>query len=132
AARDALDVADQMGRKKYRAIAAARHVDQFLQELAPRERIEARNGLVEHDELGLVADGRDDRELLPLADGQLVRRPVERHGPLAREPSDEVSIPARVELAHEIEKARAAQRLDELVLLRHEADAVLDLLVLDR
>src|SRR5690606_29023386 len=113
AARDALDVTDEMRREQDRALAVARHVDELLEKPTARERIKARDGLVEHDELGLVADRREDRELLPLADRHLVRGLVERHGPLARQTCHEVRVPARVKLADEVEKPRAAQRFDE-------------------
>jgi len=70
---------------------------QGLEELAPCERVEARYGLVEHEQLGPFRDRERQRELCALPAG-------ERGGPLCAietQPSDprlsERLVPARVE-----------------------------------
>ncbi len=50
------------------APAVRRDLDELLEELAPRDRVEARDRLVENQEVGLVPEREQDRELLPLAD----------------------------------------------------------------
>src|SRR5690606_7860504 len=132
AARDALDVADEVRRKDDCPVAAARDIDELLQEAAARDGIEAGDGLVEDEQLGLVAERRENGKLLPLTNGHLVRSLVERHRPFLRQPLDQAAVPPRVELADEVDELPAVHRRDELLLLRHEAYAVLDPFVLHR
>ena len=76
---------------------ALRDGEQLVQELPPRDRVEARDGLVEHEEVRLVAERREHGELLPLADGQRGDAPVERHAPLRDQAVDEIAVASRHE-----------------------------------
>ena len=68
------------------------------QELPPRHRVEARHGLIEDQQVRLVPEREQDRELLPLADGHVLdARPQRRRPTRRRGASMSVAIPARIE-----------------------------------
>ena len=75
---------------------------QGLEELAPCERVEARDGLVEHEQLGPLCDRERQRELgaLPAGERAGALRAVETE---PRDPSlCERRIPARVERSAQV------------------------------
>ena len=82
---------------------------QVLQELPPGERVEARDRLVEDEQLGPLRDAQGERELRTLAAGQLP-------GPLPRVQAElldprlrQGAVPARVEPRAETQMVGDAQ-----------------------
>jgi hypothetical protein len=76
---------------------SAGDVDDLLEELTARDRVEARDRLVEDQEVGAVAECEQNRQLLALADRHPLDALAEVELPLAREPRDERVVPARIE-----------------------------------
>ena len=73
-------------REHDRAAAVRGDLDDLLEEVAARERVQARDGLVENQQIGPMAERQHDRELLPFADGHVLdarssgRCPTSRRG----------------------------------------------------
>src|SRR5205085_620855 len=88
-----------------------------------RDRVEARNRFVEHEELGALGDGERQRELRALAARQLPGAPTGIEG----EPLDATlrprTVPIRVQVSPEPEVVGDTQRRIERRVLRDEADA---------
>ena len=98
---DPLEVGDQVRGQHDADLVLGDGLHQVLQELAPRQRVEAGDRLVEDQQLGPLGDGQGEGELGALAAGQLA-------GPLAgieAEPLDpaagQLVVPARVEVGAE-------------------------------
>ena len=120
--RGALEIRDDVRREQHRASPILRDIEQLSQELPACDRIQARHGLVEHQQLRLMAERRQHRELLALADRKRRDAPIGRHVPLGDEAVDERAIPVRVKRRSDRELLLAVQHRKKLVLLRHEAD----------
>ena len=93
-----------------------------VEELAPGERVERGDGLVEQQQLGPLGERERERDLRLLAAGELADLLVERQ-PQALDPlaGDRV-VPARVQLAAELERLADREALVQRVLLGDEAD----------
>ena len=90
----ALEIGDQVRGQHDADAVLGDDLHQVLQELAPGERVEARDRLVEDQQLGPLRDRQRERELRALAAGQ-------RAGPLARveaEPLDPASASSASQL----------------------------------
>ncbi len=64
---DAFEVSDQMRGENDADLVLGRELHQALEELAPRQRIEARDWLVEHEQLRALGHSERQRELRALA-----------------------------------------------------------------
>jgi hypothetical protein len=120
---DALEVGDDVRREEHGQAAVRDRLHQRLKELAPRERVESRDGLVEDEQLGALRERERERNLGLLPARQRPDLLLERD-PQAREPAPrEGVVPTRVELApgpqHLVDPKSAVERM----LLRDEADA---------
>ena len=95
---------------------------QRLEELAARERVEAGDGLIEHEQLGSLCDRERERELRTLPPGEragaLPAVETEPRDPLPRERS----VPARVERRAQTQVLGHRQRWVQRRVLRDEAD----------
>src|SRR5258705_3737415 len=106
-----------------------RELVDVVPELAPRSRVDARGGLVEEEEPGLVDEAGGEREaLLPAAGeraGELVlaRREAEALEGLAHVP---LAVRDLVHARHEVEVLLDGEVLVEAELLRHVAHRALD------
>ena len=95
----------------------------LLQELPPRDRIEAGHGLVQHQQLGLVTEREQDRQLLPLADRHVLDVAGANRPPTRRTAARSARRPSAIERGDQRQLIGRRELIDELVLLRHEADA---------
>jgi hypothetical protein len=123
--REPLDVGHDVRREHDRAIAVRGDLDDLLEELSACDGIEARDGLVEDQHIGLVPEPEQDRQLLPLPDGHVLDALIEIDFPLAAQAADELVVPFRIERCNHADLIGCRQLVHELVLLRHEADACL-------
>ena len=71
-----LDFRQDVRRQKHRATGGARFVEELVEHLL-HERVETRRRLVEYKQVGIVHEGLDDPDLLPVTFGERVDRPVE-------------------------------------------------------
>jgi hypothetical protein len=98
-------------------------LEERLQEVAPGERVERRDRLVEHEQLRPLREREAERHLRLLAAGEraglAVERQAEPREPLAREPV----VPARVELRAHAQQVADREAAVQRMVLRDEADA---------
>jgi hypothetical protein len=124
--RGPLEVRHDVAREQHDPRRVARDVDDLAQEFAPRDWIEARDRLVEHEQRRPMTEREQQRQLLSLADRHGPDATVERHLPVAYQPIDQRIVPVPVERLRDLQLLVAAQHADQLVLLRHETDTRLD------
>ena len=94
---DAFEIGDEMRREHDADTALGDDLHQVLEELAPRERIQARDRLVEEQQLGPLRDRQREGELRALTAGERSRALTRIEVELARCALGEVAIPVRVE-----------------------------------
>ncbi len=70
---DPLDVGDEVGRQHHRQVVLGDRFHEVRQELAARQRVEARHRLVEDEQLGSLGERERQRELGALTAGQPAR-----------------------------------------------------------
>ena len=101
-------------------------VHQGLEELTAGERVEARDGLVEEEELGPLREGERERHLRPLAARERADPLAERNAQASQTILGPLSVPAAVQAAAEGEHLPDLEAGIERRVLRDEAHALED------
>ena len=122
-ARHPLQVANDVRRVQQCAGEFARNGEDLLHEATPRHRVQARCRLIQHQQVGLVAQRTQRGKLLAFTSRQSADAPREWHFPLARQPIDQRLVPARMQRGNQPQLLGAGQQPDQFVVLRHEANA---------
>ena len=120
---DALEVGDDVRREDHGHAGLRDDLHHRLQELAPRERVERGDRLVEQQQLGPLRERERERDLRLLAAGELADLLPEREPELLDARVRERVVPGRVELAAERQRLGDREALVERMVLRDEADA---------
>jgi hypothetical protein len=120
---DPLEVGDDVRREKNGHPALGDCFHHRLEELAPRERVERRDRLVEHEQLRSLRERKRECNLRLLAARELAYLVVEAEAEPVDARTGGVVVPARVELAPELERVGDRQAAVERMLLRDEADS---------
>ena len=119
---DAFEVGDDVRGEHDRDRRLGNDLHHRVQELPPSKRIERGDGLVEEQELRSLRERQRERDLGLLSDGELpdllIQRKAQPLDPLQRD----ALVPARVELAAELERLADREATVERVLLGDEPD----------
>ena len=119
---DALEVRDQMGRQHDRELAFGDLAHQRLEELSPRQGIEACQRLVEQEQPGTLREGEREPYLGALAP----RKGADALSGVDTGSFDagrgEIVVPARVRPPAELEHVSDRERSVQRNVLRHETD----------
>ena len=120
---DPLQVGDEVGREDDAGAVLGDHLHQALKKLAPGEGIEARDRLVEHEQLRTLRHRQGERELGALAAGQLARLLAGVEPELLDPCLGERFVPARVHPCAEPQVIANRQSRIGRGVLGDEADA---------
>ena len=119
---DPFEVGHDVGREDDRHPRLRDDLHHRLHELAPRERVERRDRLIEKEQLRSLRERQRQRDLSLLAAGELADLLFERQ-PQSLDPVEGCAlVPARVELPAELQRLADREPAIERVLLRDEAD----------
>src|ERR1022692_306373 len=120
-ASEGLDVRQIVGRDEDRGVLAA--FQQTFDELVARQRIEAREGLIQDDDFGPVSERRRQRRLHAHAAGEVFQLAVAGQVEAAHEIGGQLVVPGRIEgpqVAHEVVDRHP---VGHLLVFRNVADA---------
>ena len=119
---DPFEVGDDVRGEDHRHAGVGDDLHHRLQELPPRERVERGDGLVEQQELRPLRERERERHLGLLPAGELSDLLAGREAEQLDAPDGDLLVPARIELATELQRLADGEALVQRVILGDEAD----------
>jgi hypothetical protein len=119
---ETLDLGEVVRGEKEGRLADA--VEQPLDQLIAHQRVEAGEGLIQHQQRGPVAERADERRLHAHPPRHVLQLAVERQSEVAQELPLQPRVPGRIELPQKIEELAYRHPVGQLLALRYVTDPV--------